>query len=148
VSRSKDNCIRIKTVDTVIFIPWFGQVEHLPSPRCGVQTDEGCTQPLSSDPMIHLNTTVFFISSLSPLWGISTSWSLSPLQDWSQCNHKSKVGIETHTRARVATTTRTQVKKQAQNTAQRVHRSNKCSNLKENESDVCLGSLDVLGCSM
>jgi hypothetical protein len=22
--------------------------------------DEGCTQPLSSDPMIHLNTTVFF----------------------------------------------------------------------------------------
>jgi hypothetical protein len=23
--------------------------------------DEGCTQPLSSDPMIHLNTTVFFL---------------------------------------------------------------------------------------
>jgi hypothetical protein len=27
-------------------------------PRCGVPMDEGCTQPLSSDPMIHLNTTV------------------------------------------------------------------------------------------
>jgi hypothetical protein len=24
--------------------------------------DEGCTEPLSSDPMIHLNTTVFFLS--------------------------------------------------------------------------------------
>jgi hypothetical protein len=23
--------------------------------------DKGCTQPLSSDPMIHLNTTVFFL---------------------------------------------------------------------------------------
>jgi hypothetical protein len=148
VSRSKDNHTRIKTTDTVIFIPWFGQVEHLPSPRCGVPTDEGCTQPLPGDPMIHLNTTVLFISSLSPLWGISTSWSLSPLQDWSQWNHKSKVGIETHARARGTTMTRTQVKKRAQNTAQRVHNSNKCSSLKDNESDACLRSLGVLGCSM
>jgi hypothetical protein len=29
-------------------------------PCCGVPMDEGCTQPLSSDPMIDLNTTVFF----------------------------------------------------------------------------------------
>jgi hypothetical protein len=28
-------------------------------PHCGVPMDEGCTQPLSSDPMINLNTTVF-----------------------------------------------------------------------------------------
>jgi hypothetical protein len=28
--------------------------------RCGVPMDEGCTQPLSSDPMINLNTTTFF----------------------------------------------------------------------------------------
>ena len=28
-------------------------------PRCGVPMDEGCTQPLSSDPMIDFNTTVF-----------------------------------------------------------------------------------------
>jgi hypothetical protein len=58
VSRSKDNRARVEIVDTPIFIPWFGQVKHLPSPRCGVPMDEGCTQPLSSDPMIHLNTTV------------------------------------------------------------------------------------------
>jgi hypothetical protein len=29
--------------------------------------DEGCTQPLSSDPMINLNTTVFFFLILSPV---------------------------------------------------------------------------------
>jgi hypothetical protein len=30
-------------------------------PRCGVPMDEGCTQPLSSDPMINLNTMAFFL---------------------------------------------------------------------------------------
>jgi hypothetical protein len=30
-------------------------------PCCGVPIDEGCTQPLSSDPMINLNTTTFFL---------------------------------------------------------------------------------------
>jgi hypothetical protein len=33
----------------------------------GVPMDEGCTQPLSSDPMINLNTTVFFFLILSPV---------------------------------------------------------------------------------
>src|SRR5688572_15054712 len=33
-------------------------------PHCGVPMDEGCTQPLSSDPMINLNTTAFFLSLL------------------------------------------------------------------------------------
>ena len=58
---------------------------HLPTPRCGVPMDEGCTQPLSSDPMINLNTTMFFFAYLfSRLRGISTSWSLSPLQQISK----------------------------------------------------------------
>jgi hypothetical protein len=57
-------------------------------------------------------------------------------------------GIEAHASARVTTTPHTQVKKQAQNTAQRVHSSNMCSNLKHNESDVCLQSLGILGCLM
>jgi hypothetical protein len=35
-------------------------------PRCGVPMDEGCTQPLSSDPMINLNTTAFFLVVLFP----------------------------------------------------------------------------------
>jgi hypothetical protein len=38
--------------------------------------DEGCTQPLSSDPMINLNTMVLFISTISrceesPQFGVS-----------------------------------------------------------------------------
>jgi hypothetical protein len=35
-------------------------------PRCGVPMDEGCTQPLSSDPMINLNTTVFSLRVCFP----------------------------------------------------------------------------------
>jgi hypothetical protein len=36
-------------------------------PRCGVPMDEGCTQPLSSDPMIDLNSTVFYLLSILPI---------------------------------------------------------------------------------
>src|SRR5690242_5770269 len=55
--------------------------KNLPTPRCGVPTDESCTQLLSSDPKINLNTTVFFFTLMfSRLRGISTTWSLSPLQ--------------------------------------------------------------------
>jgi hypothetical protein len=36
-----------------------GPSSTCPLPRCGVPMDKGCTQPLSSDPMINLNTTVF-----------------------------------------------------------------------------------------
>jgi hypothetical protein len=35
-------------------------------PCCGVPMDEGCTQPLSSDPMINLNTTTFFLIVFLP----------------------------------------------------------------------------------
>jgi hypothetical protein len=35
-------------------------------PRCGIPMDEGCTQPLSSDPMINLNTTAFLCLYLFP----------------------------------------------------------------------------------
>jgi hypothetical protein len=35
-------------------------------PRCGVPMDEGCTQSLSRDPMINLNTTAFFLIVFLP----------------------------------------------------------------------------------
>jgi hypothetical protein len=35
-------------------------------PRCGVPMNEGCTQPFSSDPIINLNTTTFFLIVFSP----------------------------------------------------------------------------------
>jgi hypothetical protein len=39
----------------------------LPTPRCGVPMDESCTQLLSSDPMINLNTTMFLFTLLFPV---------------------------------------------------------------------------------
>jgi len=39
----------------------------LPTPRCGVPTDEGCNQPLSSGPKTHLNTMVFCFAFLNPV---------------------------------------------------------------------------------
>src|SRR5688572_3046968 len=55
------------TAMTQWFIPWFGQDQRLPTPRCGVPTDEGCNQPLSSGPNTHLNTTVFCLLFLNPV---------------------------------------------------------------------------------
>src|SRR5688572_1335564 len=76
------------------FIPWFGQDQHLPTPRCGVPTDEGCNQPLSSGPKTHLNTTVFCLLFFqSCLRGISTTWSLSPLQLKFTKKHRARVGM-------------------------------------------------------
>jgi hypothetical protein len=99
VNRSRENHTRIKTSDTTTFIPWFGQVEHLPSPRCGVPMDEGCTQPLSSDPKINLNTTVLFISSLS-LCEESPHFRVShALHKMISNEHMSKEGIATHTKS-------------------------------------------------
>src|SRR6187455_2412094 len=73
--------------------------KNLPTPRCGVPMDESCTQLLSSDPMINLNTTVFLLFfSQSRLRGISTTWSLSPLQKMFTENHRAREGLATHTR--------------------------------------------------
>jgi hypothetical protein len=58
--------------------------------RCGVPMDDGCTQPLSSDPMINLNTTIFSFRVFSRLRGISTIWSLSPLQSY---DHKESTRV-------------------------------------------------------
>jgi hypothetical protein len=49
--------------------------------------------------------------------------------------HKSKVGIATHTRAIVAATTHTQDKNEHTKLAQRSYNSEKCSNLYHSEPD-------------
>jgi hypothetical protein len=129
VNRSRENRTRIQTSDTTIFIPWFGQVEHLPSPRSGVPTDKGCTQPLSSDLKINLNTMVLFISSLSlceesPHFGVSHA-----LHKMISNEHRSKEGISTHTKVRVTALTRTQDENEHMKAAQQSYNSEKCSNL-------------------
>jgi hypothetical protein len=107
------------------FIPWFGQVQHLPTPRCGVPTDEGCNQPLSSGPKTHLNTTMFcFHFTISRLRGISTNWSLSPLHFEVHKEAQSKGGICNAHKTQNRAPTRTQVTTRAHNTTRRVHNSN------------------------
>jgi hypothetical protein len=125
VNRSRENRTRIKTSDTTIFILWFGQVEHLPSPRCGVLTDEGCTQPLSSDPKINLNITVLFISSISLCEESPHFEVFHALHKIILNEHKSKEGIETHTKARVRALTRTQDENEHTKAVQRSYNSEK-----------------------
>jgi hypothetical protein len=68
--------------------------QHLPTPRCGVPTDEGCNQPLSSDPTIHLNTTVFLFLSLYPVCEESPQLGVSrPYKKMITNEHGSKDGM-------------------------------------------------------
>jgi hypothetical protein len=50
---------RESTQETRDFYPVVRPSNTCLLPSYGVPMDEGCTQPLSSDPMINLNTTVF-----------------------------------------------------------------------------------------
>jgi hypothetical protein len=54
------------TQETRGFYPVVQPSDTCLLPRCGVPMDEGCTQPLSSDPMINLNTTTFLLIVFLP----------------------------------------------------------------------------------
>jgi hypothetical protein len=74
--------------------------------------DEVCTQPLSSDPMIHLNTAVLFLIAYVPF--VRNLHKLEPLTLTILITIKTtrvREGLETHAKARVTAMTRTQVKK-------------------------------------
>jgi hypothetical protein len=73
--------------------------------------DEGCTQPLSSDPMINLNTTVFsFRVSFPVARNLHNLESLALTIEITK-KHKSKGGKTTHTRLKFAAKSRTHVKR-------------------------------------
>jgi hypothetical protein len=96
--------------ETQRFIPWFGQVQHLPSPHYGVPMDESRTQLLSSDPLINLNTTMFFFLYSFPI--ARNHHNLEPLaltKRWSQRSTDVRVGRATHTSLKAWAQTRTQV---------------------------------------
>jgi hypothetical protein len=69
--------------------------------------DEGCTQPLSSDPMIHLNTTDFFLIVDVPF--VRNLHKLESLTLTTLISMKTTRvrGGETHAKARVTATTHT-----------------------------------------
>ena len=64
---------------------------------------------------------VLLCLSISRLRGISTTWSLSPLQKMFTENHRAREGLATHSRHEIIATPRTQVTMRAHNTTQRVH---------------------------
>jgi hypothetical protein len=106
-----------------------------------------CAQSLSSDPKIKLEYHDFlpflkyFFRNLHKLESLTLTRLITRTR-------RVRERIETHTRTRVAATTHTQVKKRAHETMQRSHSSKKCSYLNRNESNACLRSLVVVGCSM
>jgi hypothetical protein len=106
------------------FIPWFGQVQNLPTPRCGVPTDEGCNQPLSSGPKTHLNTTVFCFLDYIPF--ARNLHNLEPLALTIDVHKeaRSKEGMSNAHKTQNQSITRTQVATRAHNTTRRVHNSN------------------------
>ena len=67
----------------------------LPTTRCRVPMDEGCIQPLSSDPKIELeyNGSSLYLT-ISRLCGISISWSLSRLTQVITIKTEVREGVE------------------------------------------------------
>jgi hypothetical protein len=100
------------TRDTVFLSHGSAKYNTFLLPRCGVPMDKGCTQPLSSDPMINLNTTVFLLIVVFPF--VRNLHKLEPLTLTKLITqkHKIKGGKETH-KTRIAATIHTQVKKGA-----------------------------------
>jgi hypothetical protein len=76
-------------------------------PRCGVPMDEGCAQPLSSDPMINLNTTIFPLDDYSHLRGISTRLESLVLITKITVKARSKVGMSNTHKTQIAAHPRT-----------------------------------------
>ena len=89
---------RESTQETRDFYPVVRPSNTCLLPRYGVPMDEGCTQPLSSDPMINLNTTTFFLIVFLPFARNLHRLESFALTSLSQENHNSKRGRATHTR--------------------------------------------------
>ena len=62
----KKSIIEKSNTRDIVFYPVVRSSNTCLLPHCGVPMDEGCTQPLSSDPMINLNTTIFLLIVVFP----------------------------------------------------------------------------------
>jgi hypothetical protein len=93
------------TQETRDFYPMVRPSNTCLLPRCGVPMDEGCTQPLSSDPMINLNTTTFFLIVFLPF--ARTLHKLEPLALIMKITKKahSKVGKSNTHKTQIRSTT-------------------------------------------
>jgi hypothetical protein len=133
------------TRDTV-FYPVVRPSNTCLLPRCGVPMDKGCTQPLSSDPMIHLNTTVLFLILVFPF--VRNLHKLEPLtltKLFATQSIRVREGKE-HTQESHQTHTHTSQDVSTKHGAGSLQL-RRCSNLKHNDPIVWLRSLGVLECS-
>jgi hypothetical protein len=114
---------RESTQETSNFYPMVRPSNTCLLPRCGVPMDEGCTQPLSSDPMINLNTTAFFLG-LSPVCEESPQLGASrPYNDDHKRSTELREGRATHTRLKSTAQPCTQVTTRARSTIHGVRNS-------------------------
>jgi hypothetical protein len=115
---------RESTQETRDFYPVVRPSNTCLLPRCGLPMDEGCTQPLSSDPMINLNTTVFPFLDFFPF--ARNLHNLEPLALTMIITKKHKIkGGESNThKTQITAQPRTQVTTRAQNTTHGVLNSN------------------------
>jgi hypothetical protein len=108
VSRSRENCTRITIGDTSIFIPWFGQVEHLPTSTLWRPNGRGLhSTPFkrSNDPLEYHSFLPYCRCSLceeSPQVSASHLTILITIK-----TTRVREGIEAHARARVTAATHT-----------------------------------------
>jgi hypothetical protein len=87
-------------------------------------------------------------SQVFPLWGISTSWSLSPLQDWSQIGHKSKRGNRTtHTRQTCSDSRTHTMREKSTKTTQRSYSSKQVPKSQSTKAKAWIRCLSIVGCS-
>src|SRR5688572_1144106 len=119
--------------------------KYLPTPRCGVPTDESCTQLLSSDPMINLNTTVLCFSFLIPF--ARNLHNLEPLALTLLMftkNHGVRKGMSnTHKTSKdQSNSTHTSRNKSSQHNSKssQLHKSSICYHNETNARDRCLGA--------
>jgi hypothetical protein len=115
---------RESNIRHTIFIPWFDQVILAYFHVVASQWTRVALNPFQ---VIRWSTWIphfFPLEYCSRLRGISTNWSLSPLQRRSQRKHRVRLGRATHIRHKSAAHPRTQVKTWAQLTTQGVRDSN------------------------
>jgi hypothetical protein len=116
---------RESTQETRDFYPVVRPSNTCLLPRCGVPMDEGCIQPLSSDPMINLNTTVFSFLSLSPVCEESPQLGASrPYNDDHKRSIEVREGRATHTRLKSKHNHAHKSQLELKNTTRGVHNSN------------------------
>jgi hypothetical protein len=133
VSRRRENRTRVTTGDTSIFIPWFGQVEHLPTSTLWRPNGRVLhLTPLkrSNDPLEYHDFLPYNTCSLCEECqqvGVSHPYNIDLNE-----NHKSNGGKEPHAKARVAATTHTKDKRRAHKHSATSSPLNKCSNLNHN----------------